>query len=158
MECVIATVPLDPGISDAELRLADYFENRRMGNGKIVIPLRVSLDALGFPGKLEITHRATISVKREQSESHPKSFFAIEWQMLDGTLFPALRGKVVVWSRGGSAQSYLELQGAYDPPSGESGPAFDASIGRLIAERAAASFLEDAAAGIRATAAARTSP
>jgi hypothetical protein len=73
----------------------------------------------------------------------------VDWRPLEGSLFPALRGRIVVWPGGVREPAYLEFQAICD--GSDDGPAYDATIGRLIAERAALGFLEDAAAAVHAS-------
>ena len=149
MERVVATIALDPDLVDAEVRLAEYFENLRVGNGRIVVHLRLALEDLGFPAPLLLSHRAALGVKRQRGELTPRDTFAIEWRPLDSALFPSLRGRLAVWPGTEAVAPYLELQGVCTASSLDQARAYDATIGRLIAKRAAAAFLEDAAAGIR---------
>lgn len=65
-----------------------------------------------------------------------------------GHFFPTMDARLSLWPLT-STETQLELLGAYEPPLGLVGDAFDAALGHRIAEATVSRFLDDVVAQIR---------
>jgi hypothetical protein len=81
------------------------------------------------------------------AQSDPMGFdepWAITWKPKEG-LYPTFAGTLCVRADVNWDSGVLELQGEYEPPLGVAGAAFDAVIGKRIAEATAMTLLGDIA-------------
>ncbi len=79
----------------------------------------------------------------------PVTTVALVWKgAKTPSLFPILRGGLSAWPVT-SAETQLVLEGAYEPPLGLVGDAFDVAIGHRIAEATVHRFLEEVLSEIR---------
>ena len=149
MERLRASIALACPQHEAEALLPSVFERYRDADGIVRFALHVALDDFGLPLGLEIGREVEVRVSRRRDEQNLNEIYAIAWQPAGGGPFPAFDGKLILWSEDDPAECYLELDGTYEPPLGHVvGAAFDATIGHLIAERTAKTFLGDVAGAI----------
>jgi hypothetical protein len=79
----------------------------------------------------------------------PATEFQLAWRSLRSPqLFPAMAGALSVYALS-SSETQLEFRGDYEPPLGLLGDAFDALIGRRIAEACVLRFVQDVAERLR---------
>lgn len=145
-------MPLDVSAEDADRHLMHFFEAHRRANGRIELPLRVPLEDFSIPGDISLGHEAVITVSKRRDEQNLNDVYAIEWHPSDATILPAFYGVMFACASANGEPPYLELDGRYEPPLGDAGEAFDATIGHLIAQRTANAFLSDVADGVYALA------
>lgn len=102
-------------------------------NGEAVIPLRVAV------GNLVIERDAMLKVALVR-EYPGYEIMEIGWHAREGGPYPAFKGTL---SAGQEGLSFcrLDLDGAYEPPGGLAGVAFDAVLGHRIAEETARELL-----------------
>jgi hypothetical protein len=72
----------------------------------------------------------------------------IDWSPEDNSLYPSFTGLLCVRADENWDTAVLELSGEYEPPLGIAGAAFDAVIGKRIAEVTAITFLGEIAQGM----------
>ncbi len=142
----VVAVPLSAGVTQEHI--LKYFESRRGGDGTIKIPLRVSLHDFGLPDTLAIERDVEVRVEKRRDAENINEEIAVNWLPVDGGPFPTLSGRLIVWSEQRPDESFVQLDGTYEPPLGAAGEFFDAAVGYLIAERTAHAFLTDLSAAV----------
>ena len=155
MERVHAIAPLACSVARAEELLPNYIAQHRGADGLVRIPLRVPLEDFGLPGALALSRNVEVTIEKRRDQYNLNDEFAVEWKPNDDAPFPTLHGRLTIWSESDPSESFIELDGSYEPPLGEFGEAFDATIGNLIAQRTATAFLRDLSDGVCALAHAR---
>ncbi len=137
----IIEVPLGARVTeDSILR---YFESRRGSDGTIKIGLRIALRDFGVPANLAVEHDVAVDVAKRRDAENINDEIAVSWTPIDDGAFPKFAGRLIVWSEERADESFIELEGTYEPPLGTAGEFFDAAIGYLIAQRTAQAFLTD---------------
>lgn len=106
--------------------------------------LRVALADFGIPGNLKLEKEIVVTARLQRDETGLNDVLAVAFQATDSAgMYPSFSGTLDVNAE--ESGSVLDLSGAYDPPGGAPGRAFDATIGYLIAQRSMSSFLDDLA-------------
>ncbi len=72
----------------------------------------------------------------------------ISWEPKDTNLYPIFTGSICVRAEEDWETGVLELEGEYEPPLGVAGAAFDAVLGKRIAEATAITLLGEIAKGM----------
>jgi hypothetical protein len=130
-ECLTVLCPFDQTPKAAQAYVASLPEE----DGKHLIPIRISV------GDLTVERRADLKINH--SRAYPGfEIMEIAWKPHDGGPYPVFRGTLSVEDVGGNF-SRLDLDGAYDPPGGIAGAAFDAVVGHRIAVAGARQLLEE---------------
>ncbi len=151
MQRIRATAPLDCTKERAEALLTEFFNTRRASEGPVRMTLSVALDDLGVRSALAVAHDVDIRVERRRDEDNLNDEYGIQWSPTGGGPFPEFRGRLIVWAEEDPSNAYLELDGTYEPPLGSLvGEAFDAVLGRKIAEATAKRFAATVAEGVSA--------
>jgi len=104
-----------------------------------MLTLRVDLSSLKLPGSSEARHN--VRVKHELTEKDGAKTLALSWDPQDRTV-PRFAGTLSAGEKDPGATT-LTLEGAYTPPLGVAGAAFDLVAGRKIASATAHGLLED---------------
>lgn len=99
-----------------------------------------------FPPLGERVAFAAASTPDRSDESRKHDALLIAWRPQSGRAFPDFHGVLTV--RPKNAGVRLQLNGAYRPPYGLAGKAFDVIAGRSIARRTMQHLLDDLAAQI----------
>jgi hypothetical protein len=106
--------------------LATHFAKAGGTLEEAVLPMRLQL------GDLVVEHGIRIGLRRR--EGYPGYAFAdIAWEAERGGPFPAFTGTLSAADEG-AGFCRLDLDGAYSPPLGPAGAAFDAVLGKRIAQ------------------------
>ncbi len=134
-------VPLPSSVT--ETNVLRYFENQRSADGAVTIPLRVPLRDFGLPDALAIERDVAVHAGKRRDAENLNDEIGITWEPADQGPYPVFAGRIIVWSEGNPNESFIQLDGSYEPPLGAAGELFDAAIGHLIAERTARTFLND---------------
>ncbi|MGA7571436.1 MAG: hypothetical protein WCC70_02130 [Candidatus Aquilonibacter sp.] len=104
---------------------------------------------LAFPPVLgvEIGKDVVVSVKPVPDPMHFDEPWNVHWEPVSG-LYPVFDGTLTIRADESYASAILELSGAYEPPLGLAGMAFDAVLGQRIAHETARELLRKLAATI----------
>jgi hypothetical protein len=102
--------------------------------GEAIVPLRLQVADL----TIERDVRLTIVPARRYPGYE---VMEIRWHAEHGAPYPTFRGTLSA-EQGGTTYCRLELDGGYEPPGNVAGAAFDAVIGKHIAEAVARTLLE----------------
>lgn len=95
----------------------------------------------GAAGGLEKDVR--VHYGRSEDPMHFDQPWSIRWEATGGGLFPTFAGELTVRAEDRYETCTLELRGAYEPPLGIAGRAFDATIGSYVAGATARELLHD---------------
>jgi hypothetical protein len=130
-ECLTVLCPFDQTAAAA----AAYVASLPLEGGKSVVAIRVAV------GDLTVERRADLTLK------HVRAFpgyevMEIRLQPHDGGPYPIFKGILSAEESGGNF-CRLDLDGAYEPPLGLAGAAFDAVVGHHIAVAAARTLLDE---------------
>ena len=128
---------VDLPVEQTRAGLDRFFTSLRQRDGVARIRLRVPGDGPAFGLSIDRT------VRIEVRESLDPNSIRITWAPEGPTIFPTFEGVLVTWPDGQEGLSYIELDGAYEPPFGAAGQIFDAAIGGRIAQATAREFLKD---------------
>jgi hypothetical protein len=82
-----------------------------------------------------------VSYARGADPKHFDQPWTIHWTPTPGGVYPDFNGELTVRAADEHSNCFLELQGAYTPPLGPIGSAFDAAIGHRIASATGAQLL-----------------
>lgn len=86
---------------------------------------------------------------QEASTPHQTTAFPLSWQSaVRPSLFPHMTGQLLVYPLS-ATETQLEFEGSYEPPLGLFGDAFDAVVGRRIADACVLRLVQDIAAQLR---------
>jgi hypothetical protein len=90
------------------------------------------------------------SVEVESSAPHgPRTRLRLAWKAAEHPdLFPTMDATLDVYALG-PTETQVDFHGEYNPPGGAMGAAFDAVVGRRIADAAARRFVEEIAERLR---------
>lgn len=88
----------------------------------------------------EIVKDVIVTVSPGRDPMHLDEPWKLHWKPVSG-LYPVFDGTLTVRADESYAGSMLELQGAYNPPLGAAGAAFDAILGQRIAAETARELL-----------------
>jgi hypothetical protein len=103
------------------------------------LTLRVDLSMLKLPGKSQARHE--VRVRHELIESGGKKRLAFSWDPDDRTV-PRFAGTLTCDEKEAGITT-VTLEGAYTPPLGLAGAAFDLVAGRKIARATVRALLDD---------------
>jgi len=95
--------------------------------------LRAPLAALGLPGELALDRDVVTSFEPLTEPRGLEHGVSIGWKPEGTAALPVFRGTLRV-TAATPKSSLLSLEGDYEPPLGAVGKAFDATVGRRIAE------------------------
>ena len=137
------------GCAECDRHLQQYFVSSD-ADRRIRMPLRVSLRDFGLPDALAVERDVEVCVYKTRDEQNLNDEFAVTWEPADGGPYPSFSGRLRVWGEDDPNESFIELDGSYQPPLGALGVVFDATVGRSIAERTARDFLRLLSAGLTA--------
>jgi hypothetical protein len=133
--------------------IARYFDSKRSpGHGGSNDPIRlalrapVSLPALQTEIVLQRDVVATVAPQSDAGGNLAK--MSVDWEPAGGGPFPQFHGTLVASNDEGYESFSLVLDGAYEPPLGASGAAFDAALGHRIAIATARNLLSEVRDGI----------
>lgn len=124
-----------------QAQILRYFETRRRAGGGIQIPMRVALRDFGLPDQLAVEREVNFQIEKRRDAENINEEIGIAWAPAGGGPYPSFSGRLIVWSEDDPKQSFIELDGTYEPPLGVAGEAFDETVGHLIAQRTAHEFL-----------------
>ncbi|HEY9179141.1 MAG TPA: hypothetical protein VIO32_00375 [Candidatus Baltobacteraceae bacterium] len=101
-----------------------------------------------YPPLGERVHFAIESTDDSTDEARKHDALLIAWRPENPRIFPDFRGVLTVRPKGSGVE--LQLDGAYVPPFGGLGNAFDLIVGRSVARRTMQRLLADLGADIEA--------
>ena len=104
----------------------------------------------GFSG-LALEHAVRVRAWRDRDDQNLNDLIRITWEPEGGGAYPAFRGTLATWGETDPPQTFIEIDGTYEPPMGVAGEAFDAAVGRAIAQRTVRAFLDDLGRAMAAT-------
>jgi hypothetical protein len=116
-----------------------FFTVHRRDHTPGVLTLRVDLSSLKLPGTSQARHE--VRVAHEPIEEGGKKKLALSWDPQD-QMVPRFAGTLSAAEKDAGTTT-LTLDGAYTPPGGVAGAAFDLVVGRKIAAATARALLED---------------
>ena len=120
--------------------MSAYFESLRSADG--VARMRLRVPVTGFPAALGLSLDREVIVEAARGR-HRRDLMHITWAPEGKAVFPKFEGTLVVWAGEDGKESYIELEGKYEPPFDGAGRIFDEVIGRRLAELTAREFLDD---------------
>jgi hypothetical protein len=103
------------------------------GHSSIHLTLCVPLHVPGLKTALNLQRSAKATVTRIRAASDSSDTLAVTWEALGGGPFPRFEGTIAVKGDEDYNSFRLVLAGAYAPPLGAAGDAFNAVIGRGLA-------------------------
>ena len=124
---------------DAIVRLLRARKNRIM----LTVPLKGT--GLGLEREVNVNF---LAVRGHKGERHLHDELQLTWEPSGGGPFPTFTGSLKMQALGNDTE--LLLSGEYQPPMGALGEAFDALIGKKIAETTAQQLLAELKAGLEA--------
>jgi hypothetical protein len=138
-------------VNQAARHLARYFKARGNSDGEVArLSLRAEVPVPGSKGtmRLERTAIATLVPRHRPGDMLPH--YAVTWAPETPGPYPTFTGELAIESGDDYNSFYLELSGAYEPPLGALGAAFDAVVGHRIAVTTARNLLAMIADSIEA--------
>jgi hypothetical protein len=96
----------------------------------------------------DLSKDVVFTVGTAQDPMHFDQVWSVHWHPTEGGLYPSFSGSLAVRADETYRSSMLELQGAYEPPLGAVGKAFDATVGTRIASATARELLRSIGAGL----------
>jgi hypothetical protein len=140
MTVLDVTRPVAASSTDAPTYLEQWFYEQ--GNGETaVLALRASIALPGLP-KLALARDCVVRLERMPNADTLHVEYRVSWESAGGGPFPTFAGRLTIESSDGPDAAVIALQGAYDPPFGSAGRAFDLAIGHTIADSCARELLE----------------
>jgi hypothetical protein len=137
---------VDVPLASAPAYVASYIRDvESEGQGRIVLTVKVPLERLSFDRCIEISKAVSVHFAPLAEQDAFRLLTAISWEPEGGGPFPHFSGTVGVEADGTDNACCLTLDGAYDPPLGLVGDAFDAVVGRHIARLTARNLLDEIA-------------
>jgi hypothetical protein len=106
-----------------------------------VLALRVPIVLPGLP-LLMLARDCVIRLTRVHDEGAMIASYAVEWAPVAGGPFPRFTGRLSLPNADDYESCFIALDGAYEPPLGALGEAFDRTIGRAIAESTGRDLLQ----------------
>lgn len=138
--------------SEADARLQKYFAANREADEGARLRLRAPLRGGPQLPNVDLSRDVIVTITRGRDDENINDVLRIHWEPADGGPFPTFDGTLVTWGEDKpETQSFIELDGNYEPPFGAAGAAFDAAIGHEIARRTAHALLRDLADAISTT-------
>ena len=129
-------------------RLRQRLETEFLHADKI-FTIQVPLKDFGIPGDLNLGKEIVVNARLGRDDLGLNDQFHVEFKATRATaLFPTFRGILDIFPDELQGGSILEVIGQYQPPLGMMGLAIDTTIGYLIAQRSATSFLSEVAQAI----------
>jgi hypothetical protein len=143
--CVRDTIGYSYERATAELE--HYMNRRRHGNGDITASLHLDLSAFGLAGAPAVEHSVHMQFETDRDESGP--CYRVSWHPVPEGPYPRFTGTMRLASDERDPRAtVLEVAGAYRPPLGALGAAFDIVIGRRIAAATLRAFVDDIIRGV----------
>lgn len=114
----------------AQSALETYLEARQTPGGDVRVSLRLDLERFGG----SIAHDVLMHVGRKSIDDAGRALYPISWTPVPAGAYPDFDGTLRVFPADDARYSTLELRGAYEAPLGAVGAAFDAVVGKHVAE------------------------
>ncbi len=135
--------------AEADARLESYFANHRGADGVTRLHLRVPLHGVGPLPSVDLERQIIVTAVRTRDDENLNELIRIHWEPAGGGPFPSFSGTLLSWGENDPGhESFIELDGSYDPPLGSAGEVFDEALGHEIARRTARALLEELASAI----------
>jgi hypothetical protein len=134
---------VDCPLAETEARLDAYFESLRSADGIARMRLRVPVNGLASGLGVSFDREVRVEARRARDEENLNDITRITWSPEGRAVFPQFEGTLVTWGSDNGKASYVEIDGAYEPPFGAAGEIFDEAIGRRLAFLTAREFLRD---------------
>ena len=109
-----------------------------------VIDIAMPLRGLGIPLGLGLSHRVKVEFDTHELRSEAAVFHdrvSLEWHPDPPGPFPSFTGRLTI--RPAGVETEFTLKGYYEPPLGQFGAAFDAVIGKRIAQATVVHLLDE---------------
>lgn len=135
-------------IAEADSRLDAFFAGNRGHDGITHLALRVPLGGIVASSGLALDHEVAVTARRTRDDQNLNDLIRIGWKPEGGGPYPSFEGTLVTWAEDDASRTFVELDGTYAPPLGAGGEAFNAAIGRAIAQSTAHALLRDIARAI----------
>jgi hypothetical protein len=90
---------------------------------------------------VRLAKKVDVSYSRGHDPMHFDQVWTVKWQPHGGGLFPSFSGQLTARADEDYTSCILELAGAYEPPMGVLGEAFDALVGSRLATATAQDVL-----------------
>jgi hypothetical protein len=129
-------------LAQAGMRLRRFFQdhgNREGNTAKLTLAIELDIPGVPTPLTLKRTVVATIQAHHLPADMEPR--YRVQWAPEVPGPFPMFAGELVVESADDYDSFGLRLIGAYSPPLGLVGQAFDQAMGNHIAGAAAGDLL-----------------
>lgn len=130
-----------------ERLLAHYMDERRRGDGSILLPLRARARE-GRRDSLAIEHEVIMRFRRGRDQQNLNETFFVDWVPAGDGPYPTFTGFMNVYSEVDQRFSRVEIDGTYTPPGGILGELFDAAIGKRLARASIVDFINGLVASI----------
>lgn len=127
--------------------LAEDLENAAETGQERVLRLTLAVPAMA---RTEIGKNVIVAVRPAEDPSHFDQPWQLHWEPESGP-YPTFDGTLTIHADEDYTTSILELKGAYQPPLGALGSAFDNMLGSRIAHETARELLRKIAVRIETT-------
>jgi hypothetical protein len=125
----------------AQAYLLSHFENSRRRHGRAMVPLTATLGSKSG-AHVTVERNATATFAPSTNVGGLEYQVQIEWTPATNEPLPKFDGTFRVQWDEEYGRSRLVLEGEYEPPLGIVGRAFDATVGRRVAQNTVESLLE----------------
>ena len=127
---VTVPVPCPPG--QAQEYLERYFAEQSGDGNEAVIALRAPIALPGLP-EIAPVRDCVVRAARTRIPGEMIPRYTVTWESAGGGPFPKFSGSISIPNDEDYSSCFLALDGTYEPPLGPAGQAFDAALGRAIA-------------------------
>ena len=138
-------VPCPPG--QTQEYLERYFAEQSPDGDQAVIALRAPISLPGLP-EIAPVRDCVVRASRSRVPGEMIPRYAVSWESAGGGPYPKFRGTVSIPNDEDYRSCFIALDGEYEPPGGAAGQAFDAALGRAIANSTGRDLLTRIAAYI----------
>jgi hypothetical protein len=137
-----AQVPFEKAPAYFERYVRDVVE---CGVGTIVLRVMVPIERIGIDRRIETCKAVSVHFDAAADAGRGVHTMAISWEPEGGGPFPQFNGAISLEPDERLDRCCIVLRGAYDPPFGIAGDAFDALVGRHIARMTVRNLLDEIA-------------
>lgn len=119
----------------------DYLHESLQPASQSKLPQSVRLTATVPATSIELAKEVRVEYAHATDPMYFDEPWSVRWAPEGGGLYPSFQGQLTVRADESYGSCILELQGEYAPPAGAVGRAFDAALGKKIAQETAQNLL-----------------
>ena len=129
------------------LRAREYLHESLQPASQSRLPQTARLTAAVPVTGIELAKEVRVQYAHGSDPMHFDEPWSVRWTPQGSGIYPTFEGELTVRADENYRYCILELQGEYMPPAGAVGRAFDAAIGKRIAQETAQNLLLEIASG-----------